>query len=64
MEMDRLVMNMDRLRIHHRSSSAHAGDISNLSILNNRGKAESRQDSKDEVRATWAQSIKGFRAIR
>lgn len=63
MEMDRLVKSMVRLRIFHRSSGAHAGDNSDLSILNNGGKAGNKLDSKDEVRAAWAQSIKLFRAV-
>lgn len=51
---------MDRLRIYHKSSSAHAGDRSNLLILNNGGKAENEQDGDD---AAWAQSIKVFREV-
>ncbi len=63
MKMGRLVKTMDRLRIYHRSSRAHGGDNSNLSILNNGGMAESKQDSEDEVRAAWAQSTMESRAV-
>ena len=53
------------MRIYHRSSSkhTHAGDNSNLSILNNGGEAESKQDSKDEVKAARARSLKVLRAV-
>lgn len=46
-----------------RSSSTQAGDNSNLSILNNGGEAESKQDGEDELRAAWAQSIEASRAV-
>lgn len=58
MEMDRLVKVTDRMRIYCRSSSTHAGDDINLSILNNGGRAENTQDSEDELRAVWTQSLK------
>ncbi len=61
--MDRLVSSVERLRIYHTFSSAHAGHNSNLSISNNGGKAVSKQDIKREVRAAQAQSIKVFSAV-
>lgn len=61
---------VQRLRARIRSPwrwtgpQAHmGGDNSNLSILNNGGKAGSEQDSEDEVRVAWAQSIKVSRAV-
>lgn len=44
----RLVKDMNRLRIYHRSSSAHARDNSNLSISNNGGEAESNRTTRME----------------
>lgn len=49
-----------QVSMHHRSSSAHAGDKCNLSSIYNNGAkaAERKQDSKDEVRAAWAQMLR------
>lgn len=51
MEMDRPVNSMDGMRIFQKSFCAHAGDKrqTNLSILNNGGKAKSKQISEDEL---------------